>query len=82
MNETELRRVIVEELDNVAPGAGAESVNPKDDIRTALDIDSMDFLNFITALHTKLKVEIPEVDYPKLVTVAGAIEYLAAKVPA
>jgi acyl carrier protein len=42
----------------------------------------MDVLNFIIALHERLKVEIPEIDYPKLLTVAGATGYLAAKLGA
>jgi len=82
MNESELRRLVIEELGNIAPDVDAGSIDPKADIRAALDIDSMDFLNFVTALHEKLKIDIPEIDYPKLTTVAGAIEYLGAKVPA
>ena len=41
--------------------------------------DSMDFLNFITAIHHRLGIDIPEVDYPKLVTLDGAVQYLEAK---
>jgi len=81
MNETEIRRVIIAELGNIAPETDAGTIDPKADIREALDIDSMDFLNFITALHEKLKVDIPETDYPKLLTIANATDYLAAKVP-
>ena len=43
-----------------------------------LDINSMDFLNFITAIHHRLGVDIPELDYPKLVTLDGAVAYIAA----
>ena len=39
----------------------------------------MDFLNFITAIHHRLGVDIPELDYPKLITLDGAIAYLKAK---
>ena len=39
----------------------------------------MDFLNFMIGLHKELHVEIPEDDYPKLGTLNGCIEYLAAK---
>ena len=37
-------------------------------------------VTFITALHKRLNVDVPESDYPKLVTRAGAIAYLAARV--
>ena len=39
----------------------------------------MDFLNFVIAVHHRLGVDIPELDYPKLVTLDGAVGYLAAK---
>jgi hypothetical protein len=36
----------------------------------------VDFLNFVLALHERLGVDIPEVDYPHLYTLAGAVAYL------
>jgi len=78
MNETEIRRVIIAELGNIAPETDAGTIDPKADIREALDIDSMDFLNFITALHEKLKVDIPETDYRELLTLDKAVAYLTA----
>jgi acyl carrier protein len=39
----------------------------------------MDFLNFVIALHEKLGVDIPESDYPQLVTLDGAVAYLRNK---
>lgn len=42
----------------------------------------MDFLNFITAIHQRLQVDVPELDYPKLITVGGAIAYLQARLKA
>ena len=30
----------------------------------------------MTAIHHRLGIDIPELDYPKLVTLAGAIDYL------
>ena len=46
-------------------------------MREELDLDSMDFLNFITALHERTRMDIPEADYPKLFTLDGAITYLS-----
>lgn len=39
----------------------------------------MDLLNLLTALHVRLGVDIPEADNSKLVTLDGAMAYLAAK---
>lgn len=38
----------------------------------------MDVLNFVIGLHETLQVDIPESDYPKLLTINGAMQYLAA----
>lgn len=76
MTQDELRAVVIAELGNIAPEMDAAAIEPNTDLREALDIDSMDFLNFIMALHKKLGIDIPERDYPKLVTLAGAIAYL------
>ena len=74
-NET-IRAAVIAELGNIAPDIDISTVAPDADIREALDIDSMDFLNFVTALHKKLGIDIPERDYPKLVTLDGAVAYL------
>ena len=79
MTETDIRAVIQEELGNIAPEIDLQKVNPSADLREALDIDSMDFLNFVTAIHHRLGVDIPELDYPKLVTLDGAVVYLKTK---
>jgi acyl carrier protein len=79
MNEADIRTVLQEELGNIAPEMDLQALDPSVDLREALDIDSMDFLNFVIAVHHRLGVDIPELDYPKLVTLDGAIGYLAAK---
>jgi acyl carrier protein len=79
MTHPDIRAVLQEELGNIAPEVDLETVDPSADLREALDIDSMDFLNFITAIHHRLGIDIPEIDYPKLVTFDGAVRYLNAK---
>ena len=79
MNDIDIRKVVQEELSNIAPEVDLASIDPAADLREALDIDSMDFLNFVTAIHHRLGVEIPELDYPKLFTLDGAVAYIAAK---
>ena len=48
------------------------------DLREELDIDSMDFLNFVIGLHERTGIDVPERDYPKLATLAGCVSYLSA----
>jgi acyl carrier protein len=76
MSKDEIRAIIITELGNIAPDMDVAALRPDADLRETLDIDSMDFLNFITALHQRLDVDIPERDYPELFTLADAISYI------
>jgi acyl carrier protein len=82
MSETDIRTILQEELGNIAPEMNLGALDPEADLREILDIDSMDFLNFVIAVHHRLGIEIPEIDYPKLTTLDGAVSYLAAKLGA
>jgi acyl carrier protein len=73
----ELRATVLRCLGEVAPEADPARVKPDVSFRDQLDLDSMDFLNFVIALHQALGVDVPEVDYPKLATLDGCVEYLA-----
>ena len=79
MNEADIRTVLQEELGNIAPEMDLQKLDPTADLREALDIDSMDFLNFVVAVHHRLGVDIPELDYPNLVTLDRAVTYLKGK---
>ncbi|HSA67447.1 MAG TPA: acyl carrier protein [Methyloceanibacter sp.] len=81
MSAVDIRAVVQEELGNIAPEMDIGAIDASADLREALDIDSMDFLTFITAIHRRLGVNVPEIDYPKLTTLDGAVAYLAAKLP-
>jgi acyl carrier protein len=76
MNEQEMRAVVVDALTEVAPEIDPATIDPNADLVEQLDIDSMDFLNVIVAIHERIGIEIPERDYPKLSTLAGAVAYL------
>jgi acyl carrier protein len=76
MTKDEIRGVIFRVLGKVAPEADLSTVKPNLRIRDQLDIDSMDLLNIVIALHQELNVEIPEADYSKLATLDDCIAYL------
>jgi len=79
MSEIDIRKVVQEELNNIAPEVDLATIDPAADLREAIDIDSIDFLNLVTALHHRTGLEIPEIDYPKLATLSGIVAYLEAK---
>ncbi len=78
MTSQELRTAVIDALCQVAPEANPEQLRPDVSFRRQLDVDSMDFLRFVIALHEKLQIEIPEKDYPKLTTLDDCVAYLAA----
>lgn len=82
MSGIDVRNAVLEEINNIAPEIDLATVDPAADLREAIDIDSMDFLNLVTALHRRTGVEVPETDYPKLVTISGMIAYLEARLKA
>ena len=77
--QNELSEIVKQELNNIAPEVDLANIDPAADLREAVDIDSMDFLNLVTALHHRTGIDIPEIDYPKLDTLSGIIAYLGAK---
>jgi len=79
MNDFDIGTMVREELSNIAPEADLATIDPAADLREALDIDSMDLLNFVTAIHQRLGIDIPEIDYPKLATLSSMIAYLKKK---
>ena len=77
MNEAEVRRLAAEVLGGIAPEADLAALGDDEDLRESLDLDSMDFLNFVVGLHQRSGRPIPEADYPKLRTLRGIVAYLA-----
>lgn len=82
MTPDAIRESVRRVLHAIAPEADLDSVGPGTNFRAELDLDSMDFLRFITGLHAELGVEVPEADYRKLGTLDGCVSYIAAHAPA
>jgi acyl carrier protein len=77
VNEAELKALLLQLLSGIAPEADYASLAGDANLRESLDLDSMDFLNFVTALHQRTGKNIPEADYRELVTLDKAISYLS-----
>ena len=79
MSDSIDKSTICDILASIAPEADFTALAGGEDLRDSLDLDSMDFLNFVIALHEQTGVDIPEADYPKLRTLDGAVSYLARR---
>lgn len=79
MDETELRTAIVAELHAIAPEVEVDELVDARPLRRQVDLDSLDWLRFLVALHERLHVDIPEADYPQLASIADLVGYLRAR---
>ncbi len=77
MSPDEIKATVLRLLGQVAPEADLTRLNPAVSFRDQLDIDSMDFLNFIIAVHEALHVDIPETDYRQVASLDGCVRYLS-----
>lgn len=77
MTTDDIRREVLGAIAGIAPEIDPASLAPGVSLRDQIDLDSMDFLNLMAALHDRFQVDIPEADYPKLMTVDGAVAYLS-----
>jgi acyl carrier protein len=78
MTRNEIRARVKQLLRRLVPGFDPAGLEPGASLRESLAADSMDVLNFVTALHAEFGVEIPELDYRKVDTLDGCVDYLAA----
>jgi acyl carrier protein len=76
MSENEIRDRIFEILHRIAPEADLHRLDPNENLREALDIDSFDFLNVLVAINEKLGVSVPEAEYRQVATLKGMIDYV------
>ena len=76
MTQEEIKAAVLRILGEIAPEADLTRLKRDVSFRDQLDIDSMDFLNFVIALDEELDLGIPESEYPKLSTLEGCIELL------
>lgn len=79
MNKQPIKHAVLRILATIAPDADLTTLQPKVSFRDQLDIDSIDFLHLMIALEKALKVTILDIDYPKLSTLQGCVDYLAGQ---
>ena len=76
MNEEQIRLVILDILDKIAPDEDLSDLDDSKPFRDQMELDSMDFLDIVMELRKRYRVQIPEEDYPNLVTMDSTVTYL------
>lgn len=76
MTRDEIRDRVLEILEEIAPEADLRAIKPDANFRDQIDLDSMDYLNFVIALDERFDASIPEQDYTKYVTLNACVDQL------
>ena len=79
MSDERIRSTVLHTLGRIAPEADLRGVDPAKNLREQVDLDSIDFVNFVIGLDKELGVDVPEADYPKLLTLDDCVHYLASR---
>jgi len=78
MTPDEARSMIAEALARIAPGTDLDELDPDESLAEGGDLDSMDLLSLLSALHERTGLELPESDAAQLRTLNSAVAYLVA----
>jgi len=76
---TETETLLRAELHRIAPDIEIEDIDRDEELREEFDIDSLDFLNLVTALGKALNTPMPEADYAKMGSFNDMLAYLTQK---
>lgn len=74
------REIVLAAITKVAPDVDPSTLPGDVDFREEAELDSMDFIGILTAVHEATGVEVPEIDYPRVTTVDDFAEYLRGRV--
>jgi acyl carrier protein len=67
---------VVAELLDIAPEIDEGDLSDAELLRDQVDLDSMDWLNFLVRLHKRFEVDIPESRYASLRTINDLTAYI------
>ena len=76
MTSDQIRQVILEILERIAPDEDITDLDDARPFREQMELDSMDFLDIVMELRKMYRIQIPEEDYSNLNTMAGTVDYL------
>jgi acyl carrier protein len=77
MAPAEIRTVIVDILERIAPDEDLSNLDDGVPFREQMELDSMDFLDIVMELRKQYRVQIPESDYEHLISMNSTVDYLS-----
>ena len=79
LDQEQLRTALLAIIKTLAPETDTAQIVGSLPLRKQIDLDSMDWLNVLAAIHERLGVNIPETDYRHLATFDSLVAYLTSR---
>lgn len=79
MTEEDVKQIVIDIIEEIAPDEDTSNIDPAVALRDQLDLDSMDFLDIVMELRKQHNIEVPEAEYPQLVSLDSCAAYLTPK---
>lgn len=73
------RELVKASLAHLVPGDQVDALGADADLRQELELDSLDYVEFVERLSQASGVRIDEEDYPELRTIGSLTSFLAAR---
>lgn len=79
MTRDEVRQLVLDIIADIAADEDLSNLDDSKPLRDQIGLDSMDFLDIVMELRKQHKIEVPEADYPKLISMQSTVDYLLPK---
>ena len=79
MTKDDVKNIVLEIIEEIAPDEDLTDVKPDVRLRDQLDLDSMDFLDIVMELRKQHGIEVPEEEYQELASLDSSACYLLPK---
>ena len=79
MTGEEIRQVVLEILERIAPDEDLTDLKDAVSFREQMELDSMDFLDIVMELRKAYRIQIPEEDYQNLNSMESTVSYITPK---
>lgn len=79
MTRDEVRTALLDCLGRIAPEVDMATLRAEARLRDQVDLDSVDWMNFLVAVHAALGIDIPDADAARLVTLDQLLDYCAVR---
>ena len=76
MTRDDIRQVILDILERIAPDEDLSDIKDEVPFREQLELDSMDFLDIVMELRKRHRIQIPEDDYINLASMDSTVKFL------